>query len=254
MKTLMLLLFAVVLPCLAAAYDNYYPPIVVDGSIDDWYWAWNGCSGDNIRDVYPASDDKYSVEMIYCCCGIDRLYGKFYGAWELMQANFFSDSILTCYEMFFDKESLGVTVNPGDTSLPISDYAHERRYPPFNPDHRFRFCGKNGIVEEERYQYWDGQQWVGNGMADDPRMNYAFKLRLQTGQNKVYSFEFEFDGLDEMNYPYQFPGRQQWLKHHNIWSIFTQSEYYDYGIARTDVAQTFYEGINGATWLGVKTQ
>ncbi len=65
------------------------------------------------------------------------------------------------YELFFDvypERAHGEVIGPWHT---------------FRPDYRFAFTGKNGRMERERYQVWNGTQWVGEQVADAPEVKAA---------------------------------------------------------------------------------
>lgn len=64
--------------------------------------------------------------------------------------------IESSYEVFFDIH-------------PEQDRGHpEGPWKNFRPDYRFRIRGKQGRIEAERYQWWDGDQWVGKDTTDAP--------------------------------------------------------------------------------------
>ncbi|MCC7265449.1 MAG: hypothetical protein IT369_23335 [Candidatus Latescibacteria bacterium] len=57
---------------------------------------------------------------------------------------------------------------------PEQDRGHaEGAWQNFKPEYRFQVKGKNGKIETERYQFWDGKQWVGEEMTDAPEFQAA---------------------------------------------------------------------------------
>jgi len=169
------------------AMNQYrYPPFEVDGKFDDWK-RLGGCSSsrDTLNDVKP-SDNNYpwSVDLFSAGMCDDTAWRKFMGSFCIQRGHMMSDSIWTCYEYYFDNyhrctisdTSKDPKDNPGDSNAFWHDLGGHGY---FKPDYRFRFCGKSQQILEERFQYWDGEKWVGEAMADDPRLEAAFSDTLK---------------------------------------------------------------------------
>ncbi len=73
----------------------------------------------------------------------------------------FAGEAESTYELFFD-------VYPDREEGEVMATWHS-----FRPDYRFAFMGKNGRMEHERYQVWDGTRWVGEAVTDAPEVKAA---------------------------------------------------------------------------------
>jgi hypothetical protein len=88
----------------------------------------------------------------------------------------------------------------------------------FLPDYKFRFCGKNGNIEEERFQYWNGTQWIGSAISNDPAI-YAV-----VGDSLM--MEFEYYNLDSLYISTPFPANRTRYRV-NIAGEARQGDYWD---------------------------
>ena len=78
-----------------------------------------------------------------------------------VQGSLFAGEQESSYELFFDvypERDHGEVIGPWHT---------------FRPDYRFAFTGRNGRMERERYQVWNGTQWVGEPVTDAPKVQAA---------------------------------------------------------------------------------
>jgi hypothetical protein len=240
MKVLMLTFFAVALPYLAAAEKPFgcdYPPIVLDGNCIDWPFPAS-CNSDNTTEI-PA----IAVELV--CSFVDRKYSKFYGGFRVATNRLFSDSIWTCFDYYIDTDSCGKINTQGDPNAPVEAHG----YCEYRPDCMISFCGRNGQLLEERYQYWDGQQWIGEGVSDDPRINYAIDSTTYT---RIIQFEFEFTSLDILDIESNCNGNRMTILPINIYAH--QGQSYDIVNDWCRNYKYYVEGAEASTWFGVKTK
>ena len=109
----------------------------------------------NAEGMYPGWDRMsggYSITLIH-----PRADWQFYIAFDVTGSLFAGDPE-SSYELFFDvypERDHGGVIGPWHT---------------FRPDYRFAFTGRNGQMERERYQVWNGTQWVGEPVADAPEV------------------------------------------------------------------------------------
>jgi hypothetical protein len=240
-------LLLTLVPLLALAQSgNYYEP--VDYTTLNWPKYHRDGKGD------PGNDVKDTINWEHVECPsidireqdffVDMIYNIFIGSIELESGQIASDSVWTCYEFYFDKDHyMYPEENEGDTTF------WAQRGINFRPETRIRFCGKNGQILEERFQYWDGQQWIGDAQADDPRIRSI----IFTEFNKTNGLlNFEFKNLLSFGITPPIITRDI-VPVTGCWITY-QGEYLDYLAAGyADIGQ-HYLVVDNTTWQEIKQQ
>jgi hypothetical protein len=220
------------------------PQVTIDCEFDDWVYEQGG-SSDDPSDIQPGDlvePTTINIGDIGMCT--DRFWNRLLaGRFGFGFGSAFSDTAWTCYEMYLDSDTVGKDIMNGDSTTPWYDIGAWK----FLPDYRFRFCGRNGEVEEERFQYWDGNQWVGNAVADDPRLSWAVC-------DTIY-FEWGFTVLDSIGITTPYPAwrtRYPVMYAGKAW----QGQYYDISKSTGTIYIGDYDPINSTptTWQEMKQQ
>lgn len=142
-------------------------PLVVDGSADDWGGPLRLGLGDHLYDVRPASllaIDIFRLSHTFGEC-VDRVEEGFYMIF-MFQGQALGDSMEAHYELYFDTDPVEL-IEGTPKGQP------QEVWEDFCPDYRFRITGRDGRIETEMYQFWDGSRWVDEPQADAAQIEAA---------------------------------------------------------------------------------
>jgi len=165
-------------------------PFEVDGDRRDWRQQ-GGCNATMTSDcdVQPGNRcSPHTIDILAIGACIDYANKRFIGDIGLGHTihdtcRMFEGETWTCYEYYLDSDT---TAGTGDSLTAWSE-----KWPIFCPSYRFRFCGQNNQILEERFQYYDGEKWVGEATTDDPMIEVA----LSKNKNEL---EFSFNSADSL--------------------------------------------------------